>query len=117
MSFGARLRSFREQQGLTLEDLSERTGFSAGFLRDLEEDKLPMPMVEVYQLLAQALELADYFYVTTWIVRRKLIFLRQDLRREQGLRVKGLRDLFAPVLVDAYWAQVVDEERQIGVAS
>jgi len=26
MSFGARLRSFREQQGLTLEDLSERTG-------------------------------------------------------------------------------------------
>lgn len=55
MSFGARLRSFREQQGLTLYDLSERTGFSEEFLQDLEADKLPMPMVEVFEILAPAL--------------------------------------------------------------
>jgi len=48
-------------------------------------------------------ELADYFYVTPWMVRWKLIFIRQDLRTEQGLRVKGLRDLFAPILVDNNW--------------
>lgn len=48
-------------------------------------------------------ELADYFFVTHWMVRFKLRFIKQDLRREQGLRVKGLRDVFAPILVDAVW--------------
>lgn len=55
MSFGARLRQFREQQGLTFRDLSQRTGFSEQFLQDLEAHKLPMPMIEVFDLLAPAL--------------------------------------------------------------
>lgn len=55
MSFGARLRQFREQQGLRLSDLAQRTGFSEGFLADLEADRLPMPMIEVHKILAHAL--------------------------------------------------------------
>lgn len=48
-------------------------------------------------------ELADHFYVTRWMVHRRLHFLKRDLRREQGLRVKGIRDLFAPILVENLW--------------
>ncbi|OUM99339.1 MAG: hypothetical protein BAA04_09760 [Firmicutes bacterium ZCTH02-B6] len=62
-------------------------------------------------------ELADHFNTTAWMIRRKLVFLRQDLRREQGLRVKGLRDLFAPILVDALWGQASEEGWQTSIAS
>jgi len=62
-------------------------------------------------------ELADHFDTTVWMIRRKLVFLRQDLRREQGLRVKGLWDLFAPILVDTLWGQASEEGWQICVAS
>lgn len=54
-------------------------------------------------------ELADYFYVTPWMVRRKLYFLRLDLRKQQELRVKGFRDLFAPILVDNLWGQSIQD--------
>lgn len=62
-------------------------------------------------------ELADHFDTTVWMIRRKLVFLRQDLRREQGLRVKGLRNLFSPVFVEALWGQVGDWDCHVGVAS
>lgn len=48
-------------------------------------------------------ELSDRFYVVPEMVLRRLNFLRQDLRQAQGLRVMGLSDLFAPILVDNLW--------------
>lgn len=48
-------------------------------------------------------DLADHFYVMPWMVRRRLHFLRDDLQKEAGLRVAGIRDLFDPILVDNLW--------------
>lgn len=47
-------------------------------------------------------DLAEYFCVTDWLVHRRLRILRSDLRKSQGLRVH-VRELFAPILVDALW--------------
>lgn len=63
------------------------------------------------QSLAQAIkagcnsvdELANRFYVVPDMIVRRLYFLQQDLRTVQGLRVVGLDDLFAPVLVENHW--------------
>jgi len=48
-------------------------------------------------------DLANRFYVVPDMVKRRLFFLRQDLRRVQGLRVLGINDLFSPVLVENHW--------------
>lgn len=58
-------------------------------------------------------DLADYFYVTNWMVRLKLRFIKKDLRKEHGLRVKGLRDIFAPILVDAVWGYPFEDRQEL----
>lgn len=50
-------------------------------------------------------ELADHFYVTPWMVYRKLGVLKTDLREAWKLRVKNRRDLFSPLLVATQWGQ------------
>jgi transcriptional regulator with XRE-family HTH domain len=52
----ARLRTYREQQGLSLSGLSELTGLSKGYLSSLENHDQPRrPSAEVLYTLAQAL--------------------------------------------------------------
>lgn len=54
--FGARLRAFREQRGLTLTALADETGLSKGYLSSLETKHQPRrPSAEVLYALAQAL--------------------------------------------------------------
>lgn len=52
-------------------------------------------------------EFADYFYVTEWMVWRKIRALETDLKEQQALRIKGWRSLLSPLLVDAMWGQAV----------
>lgn len=49
-------------------------------------------------------ELAEHFYVTEWMVHRKIQFLRQDLRRRHRLRIK-LRDMLSPLLTHVMGGQ------------
>lgn len=52
-------------------------------------------------------ELAEYFYVTEWMVWRRLHFLKSDLRDQQQLYIKGWHSLFSPLLVNTMWGQAV----------
>lgn len=54
--FGARLRTYREERGLSLSSLAERTKLSKGYLSSLENNHEPRrPSAEVLYALAQAL--------------------------------------------------------------
>lgn len=47
-------------------------------------------------------ELAEYFYVTLWVVWRKIHFLRQDVLNAFGLRISA-KEVFSPLLVREMW--------------
>lgn len=49
-SFGQRIRSIREEKGLSLEDLAHETGYSYEILKKIEEDKTVPPVSLVLQL-------------------------------------------------------------------
>jgi transcriptional regulator with XRE-family HTH domain len=53
--FGARLRGARRRLGLTLKDLSDRSGSSIAYLSDLERGLLKNPTLETLTGLASAL--------------------------------------------------------------
>jgi transcriptional regulator with XRE-family HTH domain len=58
LSFGQRLRRWRNEQGLTLREVSERSGISVTYLSDLERGKLVNPTLETLTALAAALEVS-----------------------------------------------------------
>lgn len=49
-SFGRRIRTLREEKGITLEALSRETGYPANVLEDVEEGKVAPPVALVLQL-------------------------------------------------------------------
>lgn len=49
-SFGGRIRRLREAKGLSLDVLSQDTGYTVDFLKKIEEDKIPPPVAVVLQL-------------------------------------------------------------------
>ncbi|MBN2282657.1 MAG: cupin domain-containing protein [Deltaproteobacteria bacterium] len=49
-SFGKKIRSLREERGLTVEDLSHETGYPADMLDKVETDKVVPPVSLVIQL-------------------------------------------------------------------
>lgn len=59
-------------------------------------------------------ELADYFYVTEWLVWRALHFLKIDIYKSQEIRVK-IRDLFSPGLADNLWGLHADSRCRSGL--
>jgi transcriptional regulator with XRE-family HTH domain len=56
--FGARLRSARQRLGLTLKDVSDRSGSSIAYLSDLERGLLKNPTLETLTSLASALDVS-----------------------------------------------------------
>ena len=58
LSFGARLRGFRAQAGLSQEALAERAGLGLATLKALERDQRSRPHPHTLALLADALGLA-----------------------------------------------------------
>lgn len=51
-------------------------------------------------------ELSEHFFVTEWLVWRKLHFLKKDIHKSQKVRIK-VRDLFSPSLVEDLWGLVI----------
>lgn len=51
-------------------------------------------------------DIADYFFVTEWMVYRKYQFLRTDLREQMKLRVRR-RDIMSPLLVATQLGQSI----------
>lgn len=49
-------------------------------------------------------ELADHFNVTPWMVRRKMDFLRNDMPKYQGSRVRH-KDLFSSTIMYPVWEE------------
>jgi len=49
-SFGEKIRKLREAKGLTLDVLSQDTGYPKNFLKDIEEGKIAPPVAVVLQL-------------------------------------------------------------------
>lgn len=65
-----------------------------------------MPTLDVVRAITEGHhtphDLAEHFYVTVGFVYRKMHFLRQDLHRSQGLRVK-VRQILLPFLTENLW--------------
>jgi transcriptional regulator with XRE-family HTH domain len=56
--FGARLRSARQRLGLTLKDVSDKSGSSIAYLSDLERGLLKNPTLDTLTGLASALDVS-----------------------------------------------------------
>ena len=53
---GYRLKAKREKKGMTLEQLEKKTGLSAGYLCNLENNKRINPSMETMKKIAEALD-------------------------------------------------------------
>lgn len=51
-----KMRKIRTSKNMTLEDLSERTGISAGYLCHLEKGTRKNPSVQIMEAIANALD-------------------------------------------------------------
>lgn len=49
-SFGGRIKKLREAKGLSIDSLAHNTGYTADFLKKIEEDKTAPPVAVVLQL-------------------------------------------------------------------
>lgn len=59
MNFGANIKSFRKQRGLTQADLAEMTELSRSYIADIERDRYS-PSIETLLSIAKALNVKVY---------------------------------------------------------
>ncbi len=64
MQIGERVRSQRNKRGLSLRQLGEKTGLTAGFLSQLENDQIS-PSLNSLQSIATALEVPMFYFLET----------------------------------------------------
>ncbi len=91
MSLGARIRQTRTQKGITLQELSDRSGLSKGFICQLENDKAS-PSLQALEKLAGGLGVSiAYLFLTP---EEKFHVIRGHERPEyrvgEGLQVQIL---------------------------
>lgn len=91
MSLGARIRLTRTQKGITLQELSDRSGLSKGFICQLENDKAS-PSLQALEKLAGGLTVPiAYLFLTA---TDKISVVRENERPEyqvrEGLKVQML---------------------------
>jgi transcriptional regulator with XRE-family HTH domain len=63
MEFGSRVRSRRQDMGLSLRDLAARVGLTASFLSQIERD-LTSPSLESLRKISDALEVPIFHFLT-----------------------------------------------------
>lgn len=78
-SLGERLRLARELRGLTLKDLSTRTGISVATLRQIEANKIIPPLGELIKL-GKAVEMKMGYFISPG-VEKPVTVVRADSRR------------------------------------
>lgn len=87
MSLGARIRLTRTQKGITLQELSERSGLSKGFICQLENDKAS-PSLQALEKLASGLNVPiAYLFLTA---DEKTVVVRSHERQEYRVGPDGL---------------------------
>src|ERR1700686_4690619 len=84
VSLAKRLKEFREQAGLSLDQLAERAKMSKGYIWELEQDEegKKKPSAEILMRLANALSvtLADLLSLPTVRVKKDKLPLNRALR-------------------------------------
>ncbi len=78
-SLGERIRSVRELKGLTLKDLSMRTGISLSNLKMIETNKIIPPLGELIKL-GKALEMKMGYFISPG-VEKEMTLVRADSRK------------------------------------
>lgn len=78
-SLGERIRLARELRGLTLKDLSSRTGISLSILRKIETNKIIPPLGELIKL-GKAVEMKMGYFISPG-VERPMTIVRADSRK------------------------------------
>jgi|GEM_PF-55955 len=78
-SLGERIRSVRELRGLTLKDLSSRTGISLSTLKQIEANKIIPPLGELIKL-GKALEMKMGYFISPG-VEKAMTVVRADNRK------------------------------------
>lgn len=87
MPLGARIRQTRTQKGITLQELSDRSGLSKGFICQLENDKAS-PSLQALERLAGGLSVPiAYLFLT---VEEKIQVVRAGERQEYRIGPEGL---------------------------
>lgn len=79
VSLGERIRSVRELRGLTLEDLSSRTGISLSTLKQIEANKIIPPLGELIKL-GKAMEMKMGYFISPG-VEKTMTVVRADNRK------------------------------------
>lgn len=87
MSLGTRIRQTRTQKAITLQDLSERTGLSKGFICQLENDKAS-PSLQALEKIATGLGIPIAFLFLT--PEEKIHVVREQERPEYRVGNEGL---------------------------
>ncbi|HWI63504.1 MAG TPA: XRE family transcriptional regulator [Symbiobacteriaceae bacterium] len=87
MSLGTRIRLTRTQKGITLQELSDRSGLSKGFICQLENDKAS-PSLQALEKLAGGLGVPIAFLFLT--ATDKIHVVRESERTEYQVR-EGLK--------------------------
>ena len=63
MKFGARIKELRTSQGMTLEQLAQKTGTAKSYIWELENKDPPRPSAEKLSAIAEALGVTvDYLF-------------------------------------------------------
>lgn len=87
MSLGARIRQTRTQKGITLQELSDRSGLSKGFICQLENDKAS-PSLQALEKLSSGLNVSiAYLFLTA---EEKIHVVRAHERQEYRVGPEGL---------------------------
>lgn len=105
MDIGQRLKRFRIQNELTLEELASRCELSKGFLSQLERD-LTSPSIQTLSDITEALgmDLAQFFSVD---INDKIVFTQEDyfIDKREGLTIEYIvpnaqKNDMEPILIE-----------------
>jgi transcriptional regulator with XRE-family HTH domain len=87
MSLGSRIRQTRTQKAITLQELSDRSGLSKGFICQLENDKAS-PSLQALEKLSNALGISiAYLFLTP---EEKIHVVRESDRPEYRVGTEGM---------------------------
>jgi transcriptional regulator with XRE-family HTH domain len=87
MSLGSRIRQTRTQKAITLQELSDRSGLSKGFICQLENDKAS-PSLQALEKLSGALGISiAYLFLTP---EEKIHVVRESERPEYRIGSEGM---------------------------
>ncbi len=77
LDLGGKIRELRQKRGMTLKDISERTGFSTALLSQIENNIVSPPISTLWKI-AQALDVKlTYFFQTTPLEQQDYFVVRK----------------------------------------